>query len=206
MSAEDRNHQTLADESELIQGVKNGNAEAFEHLFSRYSPRIYRQAMHLLGNEAEAEEIMQEVFLTLYEKASTFRGDAAISTWLYRLTANAAISRLRRRTRRQEVLVDDYLPQFQEDGHHAQSVVDWSMDLEQSLVRDEACQLLRQAIDELRPLDKAVVVLSDLEELPQRETSEILGLSVSAVKARLHRARLFLRGQLTASLGHSTSL
>lgn len=205
MSEEDRSHQALVDESELIQGVKNGNAEAFEHLFLRYSPRIYRQARHLLNNEAEAEEIMQEVFLTLYQKASTFRGDAAISTWLYRLTANAAISRLRRRTRRQEVLIDDHLPKFLEDGHHAQPVVDWSTDLEQSIVRDEARQLLRQAIDELRPLDKAVVVLSDLEELPQRETGEILGLSVPAVKARLHRARLFLRGRLTASLGHSTA-
>lgn len=205
MSREDQERHTTLDEAELIRRIQHGNADAFEQLFSQYSPKIYRQAMTLLGNEAEAEEIMQEVFLTLYEKASTFRGDAALSTWLYRLTANAAISRLRRRTRRPEVLIDDFLPRFLEDGHHAQPVVDWSTDLEHSLVRDEACQLLRQAIDGLRPLDKAVVVLTDLEELPQRETGEILGLSVSAVKARLHRARLFLRGQLTASLGHPTS-
>jgi len=193
-------------EVELMRDVQHGNTEAFEQLFARYSPKIYRQALHLLGNDAEAEEIMQEVFLTLYEKASTFRGDAAVSTWLYRLTANAAISRLRRRTRRQEVLIDDYLPQFQADGHHReQPVIDWSHNLEQSLMRDETHQLLRQAIDELRPLDKAVVVLSDLEELPQRETGEILGLSVAAVKARLHRARLFLRGRLAASLGYASS-
>jgi RNA polymerase sigma-70 factor (ECF subfamily) len=125
---------------------------------------------------------------------------------LYRLTANAAISRLRRRTQRQEVLIDDYVPQFQADGHHQERpLIDWSHDLEQSLVRDEAHQLLRQAINALQPLDKAVVVLSDLEELSQRETGEILGLSVAAVKARLHRARLFLRGRLATSLGDMSS-
>ena len=205
MAGEAQDHQTPTDEADLIRRLQGGDTEAFERLFARYHTKIYRQAMHLLGNEAEAEEIMQDVFLTLFEKASTFRGDAAISTWLYRLTANAAISRLRRRTRRPEVLVEDYLPKFLEDGHHLQPVIDWSTDLEQSVVRDEAHQLLRQAIDALRPLDKAVIVLSDLEELPQRETGEILGLSVSAVKSRLHRARLFLRGQLAASLGHSSS-
>jgi len=84
-------------------------------------------------------------------------------------------------------------------------MVDWSQDLERSLGRDEAITLLRQAIDELPPIDKAVVVLSDWEELPKRETGEILGLSVSAVKTRLHRARLFLRGQLAVSLGYSPS-
>lgn len=206
MSRESSDHQTSTDEAELTRRVQQGNIEAFEQLFVRFSPRIYRQAMHLLGNGAEAEEIMQEVFLTLYEKAASFRGDAAISTWLYRLTANAAITRLRRRTRNREVLFEDYLPQFGEGGHHQERpVVDWSHDLEQSFVREEAIRLLQQAIDELRPLDKAVVVLSDLEELPQREIGEILGLSVSAVKTRLHRARLFLRGQLSVSLGHSSS-
>lgn len=149
---------------------------------------------------------MQEVFLTLYEKASTFRGEAAVSTWLYRLTANSAISRLRRRSRRQEVPFDVYLPQFSDDGHHRERpVLDWSQDIERTMVREEAHRLLREAIDKLRPLDKAVVVLSDLEELPQRETADILGLSLSAVKARLHRARLFLRGQLAASLGKATA-
>jgi RNA polymerase sigma-70 factor (ECF subfamily) len=206
MPGETKDRPTSADEAELMRDVQHGNTEAFEQLFARYSPKIYRQALHLLGNDAEAEEIMQEVFLTLYEKATTFRGDAAVSTWLYRLTANAAISRLRRRTQRQEVLIDDYLPQFQADGHHQERpLIDWSLELEQSLVRDEAHQLLRQAINALQPLDKAVVVLSDLEELSQRETGEILGLSVAAVKARLHRARLFLRGRLATSLGDMSS-
>jgi RNA polymerase sigma-70 factor (ECF subfamily) len=197
--------QSEVDTHVLIQRLQAGQVDAFAGLFEHYSPQVYRQAVHFLGNEAEAEEVMQEVFLTLYEKASTFRGEAAISTWLYRLTANTSISRLRRRSRRQEVSLEAYLPQFSDDGHHRERPVrDWSDDIERILVREESCQLLREAIDKLRPLDKAVVVLSDLEELSQRETADILGLSLAAVKARLHRARLFLRSQLETSLGNAT--
>jgi RNA polymerase sigma-70 factor (ECF subfamily) len=147
---------------------------------------------------------LQEVFLTVYEKAHTFRGDAAFSTWLYRLTANAALNRLRYQKRHPEVSMDHYLPSFREDGHHLlRPVVDWSSDLEDNVAAAEAQQILRQAIETLAPLDKAVVVLSDLEELPNRDVATILGLSIAAVKARLHRARLYLRGQLAVALGHS---
>jgi RNA polymerase sigma-70 factor (ECF subfamily) len=157
--------------------------------------------MHLLGNAAEAEEVVQEVFLTLYEKANTFRGAAALSTWLYRLTANAALSRLRRHKRRPEVSMDDYLPQFRADGHHlVRPVVDWSQDVERYYATAELRQVLQQAIEALPPLDKAVLVLSDVEELSNRDIGEILGLSVLAVKARLHRARLCLRGKLAVTL------
>lgn len=202
MPRETPGRQRTEDEAHLLRRVQAGDAEAFELLFTRYSSRIYRQAMQLVGNEAEAEEILQEVFLTLYTKAQTFRGEATVATWLYRLTANAAVDRLRRRTRRQEVHIDDYLPQFTDDGHHRERpIIDWSQNLEGALVRDEAQQLLRQAIEALRPLDKAVVVLSDLEGVSHRETGEILNLTVSAVKSRLHRARLFLRGRLAGALG-----
>lgn len=193
-----------ASDRDLIQRVQGQDAEAFEILFRRYFPRVSRQVMHLLGNPAETEEVVQEVFLTLYEKAQTFRGEAAFSTWLYRLTANAALSRLRRRQRNREVLVDDYLPQFREDGHHVvRPVVDWSSTVETQLSNAELCQLLHEAMTELSPVDKAVVVLSDVEEMSNKEIAETLELTVSAVKARLHRARLFLRGRLTVTLGHS---
>lgn len=191
---------------QLVLRVQAGNTEAFETLFKRYNVRVYQQAMHLLGNEAEAEEIMQEVFLTLYEKAHTFRAEAAFSTWLYRLTVNAALSRLRRRMRRPEVSMEEHLPQFHDDGHHlVRPVVDWSQNLERDVAQQEVRRLLREAIEQLRPIDKAVVVLSDLEELSNREVGDVLGLSVSAVKARLHRARLLLRGKLTVTLVPSRS-
>jgi RNA polymerase sigma-70 factor (ECF subfamily) len=195
---------TDATEQALVQRLQAGESEAFDALFRQYGAKVYRQAIHLVGTAAEAEEVVQEVFLAVYEKAHTFRGASAFATWLYRLTANAALSRLRRRKRRKEVTMDDYLPQFREDGHHlVRPVVDWSSDLEKCLANTQMQQLLRQAIELLQPLDKAVLVLSDVEELPNREVGEALGLTVPAVKARLHRARLFLRGRLAVAMGYS---
>src|SRR5438093_8921581 len=96
----------------LITRLRAGEAEAFETLFRQFFARVYRQALHHLSTAAEAEEVVQEVFLTVYEKANAFRGESAFTTWLYRLTVNAALSRLRRRKRRQEIALDDYLPSF----------------------------------------------------------------------------------------------
>ncbi len=195
---------SVQDERLLVQRVKAGDQQALEILYRRFGSRVYRQAIALVGNEAEAEEIMQDVFLTLYEKANTFRGDAAFSTWFFRLTVNAALTRLRRRRRNREVPFDDYLPKYQPDGHHlVQPVVDWSNDLEKRLGTKELRRILHQALDQLSPVDKSVVVLSDLEGISNREIGEALGLTVPAVKTRLHRARLFLRGKLAVTLGHS---
>jgi len=186
-------------DNELIRGIQAGDTEAFEILFKRHSARVYQQVMHLLHHEAEAEEVMQEVFLTVYEKVNAFRGEAAFTTWLYRLAANAALNRLRRRTRRPEVSMTDALPRFAADGHHAvRPVVDWSQDLERQSANRQVCQFLQEAIETLQAIDKAVLVLSDLEGLSNREIADMLGLSVSAVKSRLHRVRLFLRGKLAA--------
>jgi RNA polymerase sigma-70 factor (ECF subfamily) len=190
----------------LIEQVKAGDHDAFDVLFQRYFSTVYRQAIRLAGNREEAEEVVQEVFLTIYEKAHTFRGAAAFSTWLYRITANAALTKLRRRKKGEELSFDDYLPSFREDGHHlVRPVVDWSNELEERVASEERQRLIQQALDQLAPVDKAVVVLSDLEGLSDREIGSALGLSVSAVKARLHRSRLFLRGKLAASMGYSPS-
>ena len=194
------------DERTLIQRVQAGDHEAFDALFQRHFATVYRQAFRLLGNQAEAEEVVQEVFLTVYEKAQTFRGASTFSTWLYRITMNAALSRLRRRKGREEVPLNDYLPSFRDDGHHlVRPVVDWSNELEGRIAREERYRLIQDALDQLQPVDKAVVVLSDLEGLSDREIGTALRLTVSAVKSRLHRSRLFLRGKLAVSLGYSPS-
>ncbi len=188
----------------IVQRVKAGDQQAFEVLYRRYVSSVYRQAIKLVGNEAEAEEVVQEVFLTLYEKAKTFRGDSAFSTWLYRLTLNTTLMKLRRRKRSNEVAIEDYLPKYQDDGHPlVRPVVDWSPDPEGRLLSAEVQRTLQHALDQLPPVDKAVVVLSDLDGLANKEVGKALGLSVPAVKSRLHRARLFLRGNLAVSLGHS---
>lgn len=188
----------------LIQRIKAGDHRAFEVIFRRYISKVYRHAFKFVGNEAEAEEIAQEVFLAIYEKVKSFRGDSAFSTWLYRLTANAALSKLRRRKKGKEVCLDDYLPQFAEDGHHlVRPVVDWSQEFDTRLMGEESRRIIQVALDQLPPVDKAVVVMSDLEGLSNREIGETIGLTVPAVKARLHRARLLLRGRLAVALGYS---
>jgi RNA polymerase sigma-70 factor (ECF subfamily) len=150
--------------------------------------------------------VVQEVFLTVYEKAQMFRGHSAFSTWLYRITMNAALTKLRHRKRSEAVSLDDFLPRFGEDGRHLQRpVVDWSKDLERRLADEEVHRLLLRALDQLPPMDRTVVVLSDLEGHSDREIGAALGLSVGAVKARLHRARLFLRGKLMVKLGYSAA-
>lgn len=192
------------DERLLIQRVKAGDQKAFEVIFSRYVNRVYRQAFKLVGNEADAEDVVQEVFLLVYRKAQSFLGKSEFSTWLYRLTANAALTKLRQRKREKEVSLDEYLPKFRKDGHHlVRPVVDWTQDIDKFVAIKEYSQIIKEAMEQLSPMDKAAVMMSDMEEMSNPEISETLGISVQAVKARLHRARLFLRGKFTAHLGYS---
>lgn len=189
-------------ETALIEQLKNGDHEAFEATFSLYGTKVYNQALRMLGNSSDAEDVVQEVFLLVYKKSKSFRGKSKFSTWLYRLTMNAAITKLRQR-KDECVSIDDYLPKFSDDGHHSvRPVVDWSQEVERLAGNMELSRVIGWAIDQLHSLDKAVLVLSDLEEMSNKEISEVLGLSVLAVKARLHRARLFLRGKLAAHLGY----
>jgi len=203
-ASEVRAQHTDEEEWLLIERVQVSDHEAFEALFHRYLSAVYRQAIRLLGDQAEAEEVVQEVFLTVYEKAHTFRGHSAFSTWLYRITMNAALTKLRQRKRSKAVSLEGFLPRFGEDGHHLQRpVVDWSKDLEGGLADEEMHRLLRQALGQLPPMDRTVVVLSELEGHSDREIGAALGLSVGAVKSRLHRSRLLLRGKLAVALGYS---
>jgi RNA polymerase sigma-70 factor (ECF subfamily) len=201
-----RKRKAERDDADLIERLKAGDEEALEAIFNRYSPRLYNVAQRILGEVADAEEVIQDVFWTAFRKANSFRGAAQFSTWLYRLTVNAALGKIRRSKKNKEVEYEEYLPKFQKDGHHlVRPVVDWSDTLDEKYAAQELQQLLRNALDQLKPLDKSVVVLSDLEGMSDKEIAVMLGLTVSAVKTRLHRARLFLRGKLAIHLGHSAA-
>lgn len=199
-----RDQRADAEEPALIQRLKAGDHEAFEALFQRYVYMVYQQAMRILGQQAEAEEVVQEVFLTVYEKADSFRGQAAFSTWLHRITVNATLNKLRRRKRSEEFCLDEYLSRLHDDGDHImRPMVDCSNALEERLANEEIHLLIRKAIEQLPPTDQAVVVLSDLDGLSDREIGAALGLTVGAVKSRLHRSRLLLRGKLAVKLGYA---
>ncbi len=193
-------------ESKLVERLKTGDQAALESVFNLYSAKLYNVAYRILGDEGDTEEVIQDVFWTAYRKVKSFRGNSHFSTWLYRLTVNAALGKMRRSKKNKEIPYEEFLPKFQQDGHHlSRPVVDWSDSLEENYAKQEVQALLSEALDHLKPIDKGVVVLSDVEGLSDKEIAETLGLTVSAVKTRLHRARLFLRGKLASQVQYSAN-
>ena len=193
-------------DARLIERLKAGDQGALEEIFKLYSGKLYNVALRILGDAGDTEEVIQDVFWTAFRKANSFQGNSQFSTWLYRLTVNAALGKIRRSKKNKEVEYEEFLPKFQDDGHHAvRPVVDWSDTLDETYSRREVQDLLAGALAQLKPLDKSVIVLSDLEGLCDKDIAAAVGLTVSAVKTRLHRARLFLRGKLAVQLGYSAA-
>jgi RNA polymerase sigma-70 factor (ECF subfamily) len=108
----DRRRQSSKREAALIEGLKAGDQEAFEAIFNLYSPRLYNVAHRILGDVADTQEVIQDVFWAVYRKAKSFRGNSQFSTWLYRLTINAALGRIRRSKKNKEVEYEEFLPRF----------------------------------------------------------------------------------------------
>jgi RNA polymerase sigma-70 factor (ECF subfamily) len=201
-----RQRKAIEQEANLVDRLKAGDETALVTVFNLYSGKLYNVALRILGDPSDAEEVVQDVFLTAFRKVKLFQGNSQFSTWLYRLAVNAALGRIRRSKKYKEVANDEFLPKFQKDGHHAvRPVVDWSDNLDEKYAKHEIQELLARSVNQLKPIDKSVIVLSDLEELSDKEIAVTLGLTVSAVKTRLHRARLFLRGKLAVHLGHSAA-
>jgi len=167
-----------------------------EQIFRDYAPRVYNLARRMLGNDADAEDVTQEVLLQVVRKLDTFRGEAAFPTWLHRVTVNAALAHRRKRAIRDGHEVPDPLDKFLEDGHHHTAVGRWPVRPEQEALDRETQQLIEEAIAKLTPIYRDVYVLADVEGLPNAEIGDMLGLSVGAVKSRLHRARLLMRDAL----------
>ncbi len=188
----------------LVERLRGGDRAALEILMERYASRIYRLAHGITRNEADAEEVVQDVFLTLFRKIHTFEGRAALGSWLYRVTTNAALIKRRGQRLDREVPLDPHPPAFLPDGHRAGDrdslLADWSHTPETELLSAETRAILEQAIDALPGRYRAVVVLRDVEGLSNEEVAEAVGESVACVKSRIHRARMALREQLTRAL------
>ena len=182
----------------LAAQAAGGDGSAFELLVTRYEARAYRLAYRLVGAEGDAQDVLQEAFLQVFRKLGSFRGEARFSTWLYRIVTNAALMQRRGRSRRPTEPLDAYLPRFDETGTHAATPAEIAAAsrVEERLDQRALAHKAMAGLDRLPELYRSAFVLRDLEELPTTEVAAVLGLEPAAVRQRVHRARLMLRGYL----------
>jgi RNA polymerase sigma-70 factor (ECF subfamily) len=204
--------ESLADERELA-ALQAGDDRAFERLVRAHVGRLHAVALRLLQNPADADEVVQEAFLSAYRNLPSFRGEARLETWLHRIVVNAALQRLRRRKHRiesvadaghvsdsgvdaTEVDVDELLPRFSENGYPEHFSRPWVQNTEELATRAETREQVRRMIDKLPDNYRTVLILRDIEELDTSAVGELLELTPGTVKVRLHRARQALRNLL----------
>jgi RNA polymerase sigma-70 factor, ECF subfamily len=182
------------DDRALLNRAQAGDISAFEELVGRHQDRVYGLALRMTRSEPDAAEIAQDTFLSAYQHLREFRGEAAFGSWVHRIAANNALMRLRHQRVRDLVVEEPAEPEFTDRGSLAEyPEADWSRRADDKLLDDELGQAIQQATDGLAEGYREVFLLKDLEGMSYEEISEMLGISVPAVKSRLHRARLALR-------------
>ena len=176
---------------ELIEAFRDSQDQAsFEELIQRYSVKVFSLATRLTRNSEDAEEVLQDVFVTVYKKIAGFEGKSSFSSWLYRVTVNAAFMKLRKRRQDHSIPLEDLLAQ-QTPLPSLSSTEQANID--NVSIRNEMLEALEQAIKLLPDDYRPVFILRDVDGLTSREVGKILHLTVPAVKSRLHRSRLMLR-------------
>ena len=189
-------------EAQLVERLKAGDQAAYAELVEAHAGRIYNLALRLLGDEAAAEDVLQETFLNAFRAIDRFEGRSSLGTWLYRIANNAALMQLRKK---EPVTFSLDAPVEIDAGEEIpRQFFDFCCLPERDLLSDEARQEMRDAIADLPEGLRVVFLLRDIEGLSTRETAEALGLSIPAVKTRLMRARLALRERLSAYFARST--
>jgi len=189
------------DDSTLVARLKACDGAALEELLTAHGSRLYAVALQITRNDTDAQEVVQDALITIWQKIDSFEGRSAFSTWLHRVTANAALMKLRKNKRFDQHLSldqtddDDAVPRLQ--------LPDKAATPDSSFLRDELGARLRSAIDALPEPYRTTVVLADVDELPMDEIATATGASVPAVKSRLHRGRLAIRKALEPYLRNS---
>jgi RNA polymerase sigma-70 factor (ECF subfamily) len=183
-----------SEELELIEACRRGEYDCFERIVGEHERKIYNLALRMLGNPDDAKDILQETFLKVYDHIDKFRGDARLSTWIYRIAMNEALMKIRRDKGRM-VSIDTFRQTEGED--RALDLEDWGQKPLDKLLTRELGVEMEAAVSRLPEDYRAVFLLRDVEGLSNAEIAKALDVSVPAVKSRLHRARLFLRGELT---------
>lgn len=177
-------------DEELVRRSKEDDERAFGELVSRYESKVYSLALRMVRNPEDAEDVLQDTFLRAYRGIKSFQGASTFSTWIYRITANSALMRLRKK-QLPTVSIED-----QDERETPVNIVDWTPGPVEQLMTQELQHEMDEAIEALPAEFRQVFILRDIEEKSNAEVAEILDLSVAAVKSRLHRARLKVRNRL----------
>src|SRR5271170_2344207 len=188
----------LRDESRMIASILAGDAHLFHELIRPYERRVYAMALSFLRNEADAEDATQEAFLKAFRNLASFRGDAKFGTWLVSITLNEARSRIRRRDAIKIESLDE--PKDEEGYISPAQLRDWKEIPSEALERKEITQLLHKAVTALPLIYREVFQLRDIEQMSVNEAAAALGITISSVKVRLHRARMMLQKNLAPQL------
>jgi len=186
-----------------LKALQAGDPEEFSRLVDAYSSKIYRLAIKMLNQQQDAEDVLQETFVKAYRGLKTFDGRSKLSTWLYRIATNEALMVIRRK-HPDMVSIDEPI-ETEEGEQEPIQIIDWCCLPENELLTDESRQKLDAAVQKLPERLRVVFVLRDINDLSTHETAEVLGLSDTAVKTRLSRARLRLREELSVYFGERVS-
>ena len=185
----------------LVEALRRDDPEAADQLVERYGERLYRLAVRLTGTRDDAEDATHVALLTAIRTIEAFRGDSSFDAWLGRLAAGVAYRKLLRRPRKAEtVAFDDLLPPLDRAGRHFEPMNDWSGRIDGAGLQGGLRRVLTDAIDALPPDHRTALILRDVEGMSDTDIAEVLGVGQSAVRARVHRSRLFLRQRLSKHL------
>jgi len=199
----------VIDETRLVASLKAGEDWAFETIVRVYGGRLLAVARRFVRNEEDARDVLQTAYLSAFRSVGQFEGSAQLATWLHRIVVNTALMKLRTRRRKPEESIDDLLPTFLDDGHHAEHFAEWSTPADVLIERAETRRTVRGCIEQLPESYRTVLLLRDIEERSTQEAAEVLNCTPTAVKVRLHRARQALstlvRAQLRPAVSPETS-
>ncbi len=177
------------EETVLVAGLRAGEDWAYEAMVRQHGARLLSVARRFVRNEEDARDVLQSAYLSAFRAMDCFEGGAQLYTWLHRIVVNTALMRLRSQKRKPEESIEDLLPTFQSDGHHVEQFSDWSIPADQLIERREAREAVRRCIAQLPEQYRAVLLLRDIEERSTQEAADLLEMTPTAVKVRLHRAR-----------------
>ncbi|MDX2131268.1 MAG: sigma-70 family RNA polymerase sigma factor [Planctomycetota bacterium] len=194
----------FSDEAALVRGLRARDERAYEHLVRTVGGRLLAVARRICASEADAEDAVQEAFVSALRAIDEFDGRAAVSTWLHRIVVNAALAKARRDRTRRERPIDDLMPRFTE-GHHAESPRRWEDVTPGGGVPIEEAEAVRRALDTLPEEFRSVLVLRDIEGMESKAVAVALGISDALVRQRLHRGRLALMKLLEAQMARGGS-